>query len=152
MQIDMPESDESIIVSMQMTFGFKEKVTILFDDWAVDNKGMYALALILILLLTIAFEFVQYLKKNVQRERSDSSDSPNQANGRVKRDVFRHILMNAFLHLVGITFTYVLMLLAMTFNGGIFIVIVLGLTFGNFGFGLLSDYQEKWRMVENNST
>ncbi|XP_060206270.1 copper transporter 6-like [Lycium barbarum] len=98
-----------------MTFFWSKNAEILFSGWPGTRTGMYVLALICVFVLSLLVEWLSncnYFKGN-------------KANG----------LVQTFVHGVKIGLAYLLMLAVMSFNVGVFIVVVAGHTLGYFLFG-----------------
>lgn len=126
---------------MHMTFYWSYKVTLLIDSWKTDSWTSYALSLLACLLVS---SFYQYLENRRIRLKLISSDkhSPtpqiqipllrsNLAGEKAKMGVK---FAGAILFGVNSAIGYLLMLAIMSFNGGIFVAIVVGLTIGYFFF------------------
>nr|XP_016434550.1 PREDICTED: copper transporter 6-like [Nicotiana tabacum] len=99
-----------------MTFLWSKNAEILFSGWPGTRTGMYVLALILAFVLSVLVEWLphcNYFK-----------------NGEAK-NVFGRTLV----HGLRVTLAYLVMLALMSFNVGVFIVVVVGHVFGFFLFG-----------------
>ncbi|KAK4342652.1 hypothetical protein RND71_038468 [Anisodus tanguticus] len=98
-----------------MTFFWSKNAEILFSGWPGTRTGMYVLALIFLFVLSLLVEWLSncnYFKGN-------------KANG----------IVQTFVHGVRIGLAYLLMLAVMSFNVGVFIVVVAGHTLGYYLFG-----------------
>ncbi|GFP90625.1 copper transporter 5 [Phtheirospermum japonicum] len=95
---------------MHMTFYWGKNVTILFDSWKIDSWASYFLSLLACFLI---FAFYQYMEDCRIRLKhlSASKNKP----GRWQR-----------VGPIEIRREYLLMLAIMSFNGGIFVVVVVG--------------------------
>ncbi|KAG5376513.1 hypothetical protein IGI04_041109 [Brassica rapa subsp. trilocularis] len=121
---------------MHMTFYWGIKATILFDFWKTDSWLSY----ILTLLACFAFAaFYQYLeKRRIQFKSLSSTRHPNPppragvSAPLIPKSGTRSAAKAASVLLFGVNAAigYLLMLAAMSFNGGVFIAIVVGLTVG----------------------
>lgn len=133
----------------------------LADSWLIENEGMFAASCIGVFLLVICLEFLRRLSKEYdsfilrqfqqhvasQQARASKSESsccaaddlpPAAAGPQIV--MFRaspvQQLVRAIIHAVAFGVAYILMLIAMAFNGYIIICIVLGAGVGKF----LSDW------------
>ena len=102
-------------------------VNIFFKEWTLDTAGKFGGACIGTLLVAI---FVQYLSK-VSSTLSEKR----------KRNISQSYILDAILisivYILQITFSYFLMLLAMTYNAEIFALIIVGLYIGFMVFNFL---------------
>ncbi|TMW82238.1 hypothetical protein EJD97_006447 [Solanum chilense] len=100
-----------------MTFFWGKNAEILFSGWPGTRTGMYVLALIIVFVVSL---FVEWLSNS-----NYLKDKMSNYNGLVK----------TFVHGLKIALAYLLMLAIMSFNVGVFIVVVAGHTLGYFLFG-----------------
>ncbi|KAM0952501.1 putative Ctr copper transporter [Dioscorea sansibarensis] len=123
---------------MHMTFYWGKTVTILFDSWRTDSWLGYALSLLAVL---IAAAFYQYMEDRRIRfkilARSKSPPSPPS----VQTPLLLSSSASAFARLaasvifgVNSAIGYLLMLAVMSFNGGVFVAVIIGLAVGYFLF------------------
>lgn len=99
-----------------MTFFWSKNAEILFSGWPGTRTGMYVLALIIVFVVSLLAEWLancNYFKVKLTN----------------------NCLIKTFVHGVKIALAYLLMLAVMSFNVGIFIVVMAGHTFGYFLFG-----------------
>ncbi|KAK4274531.1 hypothetical protein QN277_017736 [Acacia crassicarpa] len=126
---------------MHMTFYWGYKVTLLIDSWKTRSWTGYALSLLACLLVSA---FYQYLENRRIRLKLILSSKPSQTlqirtpllqsnlDGEKARLGVK--LAGAILFGVNSAIGYLLMLAIMSFNGGVFIAIVVGLAIGYFFF------------------
>ncbi|XP_004507149.1 copper transporter 6-like [Cicer arietinum] len=100
---------------MHMTFFWGKDALILFDGWPGGKTGMYVLALILVFFMSVLIELLS-------RTRFIKPGSNPVAVG----------LVQTLLHALRIGLAYLVMLALMSFNGGVFLVAVLGHALGFF--------------------
>ncbi|AED92871.1 Copper transporter 5 [Arabidopsis thaliana] len=123
---------------MHMTFYWGIKATILFDFWKTDSWLSYILTLIACFVFSA---FYQYLENRRIQFKSLSSSRrapppPRSSSGvsapLIPKSGTRSAAKAASVLLFGVNAAigYLLMLAAMSFNGGVFIAIVVGLTAG----------------------
>ncbi|KAK8597656.1 hypothetical protein V6N13_095056 [Hibiscus sabdariffa] len=128
---------------MHMTLYWGKDVTLLIDSWKTDSWLSYLLTL---LACFIFASFYQYMEDRRLRFRSlaspDGASVPLLPNYRSSAK-FATALLFGINSAVG----YLLMLAIMSFNGGVFLAIVLGLAVGYFLFRSADD--EKVAAAEN---
>ncbi|KAK6927203.1 Ctr copper transporter [Dillenia turbinata] len=128
---------------MHMTFYWGRRVTLLFDSWKTETWISYALTLVACFLCSA---FYQYMEDRRLRFKIIASTAPNSqqleapllinAHGRKMMGGLTGIgsqtakLGGALLFGINTAMGYMLMLAVMSFNGGVFLAIVLGLSFG----------------------
>ncbi|KAJ4812696.1 hypothetical protein LUZ62_025262 [Rhynchospora pubera] len=121
---------------MHMTFYWGKTVTILFDFWRTNSWLSYSLSL---LALFLASAFYQYMEDRRVRfkilaESKPASSEPSIETpllyGRAIRGWSLARSATAVLFTVNSAIGYMLMLAVMSFNGGVFIAIVVGLGVG----------------------
>lgn len=130
---------------MHMTFYWGKTVTLLFDFWKTDSWTSYALTLLACLIFSV---FYQYLEDRRLRFRLLSSNKttlappPQDANSANTPLLYSKFLTpkagklsvarfaGAVLFGVNSAIGYLLMLAIMSFNGGVFVAVVLGLALG----------------------
>jgi len=100
---------------MHMTFFWGKDALILFNNWPNGDTGMYVLALILVFVMAVLIELLS-------RTRFIKPGSNHVAAG----------LFQTLLHVLRVGLAYLVMLALMSFNGGVFLVAVLGHALGFF--------------------
>ncbi|KAL5709362.1 hypothetical protein ACHQM5_020062 [Ranunculus cassubicifolius] len=123
---DMPSSPSSPNsttihhhLMMHMTFFWGKHSEILFSGWPGTSSGMYIFALILIFLLSISIEWLSHSRF-------------------IKHGTSNHIyggLLQTLLHTIRVGLSYLVMLAVMSYNGGVFLVVVAGHSVGFLVFG-----------------
>lgn len=119
---------------MHMTLYWGIKVTLLFDSWKTDSWFSYLLSLLACFLFSA---FYQYLEDRRIRLKAIAVSNPPQQPQSVnvllltpKRRASSAKYATALLFGINSAIGYLLMLAVMSFNGGVFLAIVLGLTAG----------------------
>ncbi|OVA01400.1 Ctr copper transporter [Macleaya cordata] len=119
---------------MHMTFYWGKNVTLLLDSWRTDSWLSYGLTLLACFIFSV---FYQYLEDRRLRLKivANSKPSPPSMNtpllfpARIGSNPVKKFAM-AMLFGVNSAIGYLLMLAVMSFNGGVFIAVILGLAFG----------------------
>ncbi|KFK26290.1 hypothetical protein AALP_AA8G228700 [Arabis alpina] len=126
---------------MHMTFYWGIKATILFDFWKTDSWLSYIISLLACFLFSAFYQYLENRRIQFKSLSSSSSGNtpPPQSDSGVSAPLIpksgnttRSIAKTASVLLFGVNAAigYLLMLAAMSFNGGVFIAIVVGLTVG----------------------
>ncbi|KAK2645205.1 hypothetical protein Ddye_020400 [Dipteronia dyeriana] len=137
---------------MHMTLYWGIKVTILFDSWKTTNWLGYILTLLALFLIST---FYQYMEDRRHRFKSLSSAKPSPAPSAVTPLLVKSSrassarFATAVLFGVNSAIGYMLMLAIMSFNGGVFLVVVLGLSVGYYLFR--SAEEEEVAVVADNT-
>jgi solute carrier family 31 (copper transporter), member 1 len=151
---------------MQMVFEAGTQVTVLWEWWAVQTKAQYAFTF-----LTVALAGVlrRYLRKHaVARSKAPLSagclakwlvPAKPDEEALIKRQVWlikalRGLELTAF-HALSVTLANLLMLVAMTFNVGLFLAIILGESVGYFQFDVnetLESLKGKYERAANDNS
>ncbi|CAA0821281.1 Copper transporter 5 [Striga hermonthica] len=126
---------------MHMTFYWGKRVTILFDSWKTESWPAYFLSLLACLFIAV---FYQYMEDRRLRFKMLPATRKNLASN-VPSGAAAPLLLSkagwapsryagAILFGVNSAIGYLLMLAIMSFNGGVFVAVVVGLGFGYFLF------------------
>lgn len=111
--------------------------TVLFEGWQTSNYGEYIGTCLFVILLGILIEWLSMVRECYSHKKmSDfaSMNSPAAAGSTSNAQLGQH-LVKTMLYMSSITLAYSLMLIVMTYNVGLFISAVLGLTIGYLTFG-----------------
>ena len=114
------------------------QVKYIFKGCETENAGTYSLALVVTFLMALAIEGLNFLRYHLQ---ASAYSKLNQLIEKKDRQVYtlsckiRFII--SIIYVVSIFLSYMLMLAVMTFNAGVFIVTIVGLTTGYFIFGFI---------------
>lgn len=122
---------------MHMTFYWGKDVTILFDFWRVKTWTWYAVSLVVVFLFSVLHEWLASLRsaKPVspsEEENGDDHRTPFITHAYASQKSLSKKAIDSFLFGINVGLGYLLMLAAMSFNGGVFVAIVAGLAFGHF--------------------
>ncbi|KAI3708999.1 hypothetical protein L2E82_38673 [Cichorium intybus] len=124
---------------MHMTFYWGRDVTLLFDSWKTDSWFSYSLTLIACLLFSVFYQYME--DRRLRFKLLSSSAVSNNADGAVdttpllKTKIFARgnrlgRVAGSVLFGINSALGYFLMLAIMSFNGGVFVAIVVGLAVG----------------------
>ncbi|TKY74846.1 Copper transporter 5 [Spatholobus suberectus] len=125
---------------MHMTFYWSKKVTLLIDSWKTNDWTDYLLTLLACLVVSVFYQFLENRRISL---RLIGAGKPFPAE--IETPLLRRSLAGngakvavkvagAFLFAVSSAIGYLLMLAVMSFNGGVFVAIVVGLALGYFFF------------------
>lgn len=118
---------------MHMTFYWGKSVTILFDSWKTDSWLSYSLSLFALFFFSL---FYQYMEDRRLRLRSAPVSKPTSGGASVNAPLLSKLsrrpsqFAGAILFGINSAIGYFLMLAIMSFNGGVFVAIVVGLAAG----------------------
>ncbi|XWS26490.1 hypothetical protein CRYUN_Cryun26dG0036600 [Craigia yunnanensis] len=121
---------------MHMTFYWSRQVTLLFNSWRTDSWLSYALTLLACLLASAFYQYLEHVRYRVRRGGKPTEGTAEEpfllqskgaeAGNRGKWSVGK--IVGGVLFGLSSALGYLLMLAIMSFNGGVFLAIVLGLT------------------------
>ncbi|KAG6556342.1 hypothetical protein Mapa_002285 [Marchantia paleacea] len=121
---------------MHMTFYWGTQATLLFDEWVTKTLLQYYLSLLAIVIFAIIHEWLFMLRVCIASKQSSPRAGGPEHNVPLleklpapKSGVYRDTMV-ALLYGVNASTGYLLMLLIMSFNGGVFIAVVVGLVIG----------------------
>lgn len=137
---------------MHMTFYLGTQVTLWFDYWRVTGWLGYSFTLVAVLVLSIFHEWLAtcraaLMKKNKRKTKrptlptsviATTNNTTIITDGQLAIDVAEN-LMNSILFGINVGAGYLLMLAVMTFNVGVCLTIVVGLSVGFFIFHSTSE-------------
>ncbi|GAV64786.1 Ctr domain-containing protein [Cephalotus follicularis] len=122
---------------MHMTLYWGKDVTLLFDSWETDSWASYSLSLVACFLFSTFYQYLEDRRIRFKAYAISSSSSNPQLRAPLLRKLGRLSLVKLYIAaLFGVNSAlgYLLMLAIMSFNGGVFLAIVLGLSVGYFFF------------------
>lgn len=142
---------------MHMTFYWGKKVTILIDSWKTDSWTSYFLSLLACLVAAALYQYLENRRIRLKLLAGGRRPSPapeirapllrwGVAGDKEKLGVK---FAEAVLFGVNSAIGYLLMLAVMSFNGGVFLAIAVGLTIGYFFFR--NEGENDALVVDNNS-
>ncbi|KAF6146614.1 hypothetical protein GIB67_008900 [Kingdonia uniflora] len=142
---------------MHMTFYWGKTVTILFDSWKTDSWTSYTLSLFALFLVSLFYQYFEdrrlsFKRFAVGRKSESAIETPFLigGDGRKWRKVAR--VGTGVLFGVNSAIGYLLMLSVMSFNGGVFVVVVLGLSVGYLLFRIDDNEGEVVVVVDDENT
>ncbi|KAF8401108.1 hypothetical protein HHK36_014412 [Tetracentron sinense] len=120
---------------MHMTFYWGKQVTLLFDSWKTDSWTSYGLTLLACFIFSV---FYQYMEDRRIRFKVVATGKPSQSS--IDTPLLQRLgggrlsclakFSTAVLFGINSAIGYLLMLAVMSFNGGVFVAVILGLAFG----------------------
>ncbi|XP_059662060.1 copper transporter 5.1 [Cornus florida] len=129
---------------MHMTFYWSREVTLLFDSWKTDSWTSYGLTLLACLLFSIFYQYMEARRQQFQL--LSVNNKPSSAAAATQTTIDTPLLYpklaaasriwsaarfaGAVLFGVNSAIGYLLMLAIMSFNGGVFVAVVVGLSIG----------------------
>eukprot|EP01018_Ginkgo_biloba_P026519 Gb_28923 [translate_table: standard] len=129
---------------MHMTFYWGKQVTLLFDGWKTQTLPQYWASLLVLFAVCVLHEYVvsvrAHLRSNSKTRPPSKSDDVMESQAMLLREQYlkkkAYILKGAetVLFAVNALLGYVLMLAAMSYNGGVVLAIVFGLSVGFLSF------------------
>ncbi|KEH30232.1 putative Ctr copper transporter [Medicago truncatula] len=99
---------------IHMTFFWGKDSLILFNNWPAGNTSKYVMALFMIFIASMLMELLSYTPFKPGSNRMVAG------------------LVQTLLHVLRVGLAYLIMLALMSFNGGVFLVVVLGHALGFF--------------------
>eukprot|EP00743_Colponemidia_sp_Colp-15_P005997 GILK01006445.1.p1 GENE.GILK01006445.1~~GILK01006445.1.p1 ORF type:complete len:228 (+),score=22.33 GILK01006445.1:53-736(+) len=151
--VDGTENQDDASEGMPMFFFASTNVIILFKTWHTTGWGSYIGSCIAIIAMCVLHEYLTTVRANLSATKSKlptpaifSKDealnsllpSPPSA---VEPDVQRRIhLIKTLMYGVSLVFAYLLMLITMTMNVGLFLIVPIGLMIGYYFFGPLREH------------
>ncbi|KAI8553326.1 hypothetical protein RHMOL_Rhmol05G0006600 [Rhododendron molle] len=132
---------------MHMTMYWGTDLTLLFDWWTTDSWPTYSLSLLACFLFSLLYQFLESLRILLFKPTSaaaPAADLPSQpssieapllskSGGGGRKNSLRRLAHAAFFG-VNAAIGYALMLAVMSFNGGVFLSVVLGIFAGYYWF------------------
>ncbi|KAI3941560.1 hypothetical protein MKW92_029101 [Papaver armeniacum] len=140
---------------MHMTFYWGKKVTLLVDSWKTHSWTSYALTLFICFLFSIFYQYMEDRRLRFKTISKSSKPSSSSINSPLLTSSRFHLGKNSARVSVSILFGvnsaigYLLMLSIMSYNGGVFIAVVFGLTVGYFVFRSGSDDDDEVMALDN---
>ncbi|KAK2445851.1 copper transporter [Trifolium repens] len=125
---------------MHMTFYWSKKVTLLFDSWKTDSWTSYTLSLLACLIVSIFYQFLENRRIRLKLLASGKPFPEEIQAPLIGRTILGSRaklgvrVAGAVLFGLSSAIGYLLMLSVMSYNGGVFIAIVVGLAVGYLGF------------------
>eukprot|EP00753_Platysulcus_tardus_P004628 PLAT1255.1.p2 GENE.PLAT1255.1~~PLAT1255.1.p2 ORF type:complete len:174 (-),score=63.95 PLAT1255.1:179-700(-) len=136
--MDMDDHDHSMDMSGHnhggMTFVWSTQAQVLFSFWSVSTGGGYFLSLVVIFGMTLLYEWLTSLDarrftKSPAIGDPESGSKPDAEESEMLTMTDR--LVNAILYGLQNVLSLFIMLIAMTFNAGYFMTIIIGVTAGH---------------------
>ncbi|CAI5474634.1 unnamed protein product [Closterium sp. Yama58-4] len=132
------------MMMMQMWFYWGPNVIILFESWKTSSWGFYLLACFLVVVFCVLHEFLTSFRLKLSSTRrcrvkdaeqgADDAEDASSKKACHWRPLLDRLAVTG-IYALNLIFSYAIMLIVMSFNIGLFIAVVLGLTIGFFVFG-----------------
>lgn len=140
---------------MHMTFYWGTQVTLLFTSWRTESLLSYSLALLACVAAATFYQYLEHIRLRLRRSKTQQLEEPligknNSVGGGWRWSAAKIGAGLAFGVSSGVG--YLLMLAVMSFNGGVFVAIVLGLTAGHLAFGIQGTDEAEEDIIGVNST
>ncbi|KAL8107382.1 copper transporter 5.1-like [Apium graveolens] len=123
---------------MHMTFYWGTKVTILFDAWTTNSYTSYAFSLLACFLIAVFYQFIEgwriKLKLLASSPPQSSLEAPLIHSKLVGAGKSSSKIIGSIVFGINSAIGYMLMLAIMSFNGGVFVAVVVGIASGYFVF------------------
>lgn len=141
------KSNSDPIPIMRMYFHTGELDYILFKEWVPTSRGYYVGSWFVIVVMGIFFEFTKLIRSRIELKcrAINGGIQINKYEGVAASEIkifdfstpinFKIDILRAFMHFFEYGLGLLLMLIAMTFNVGLFIAVVVGALLGNLLFG-----------------
>uniref|UniRef100_A0A5B6ZW65 Copper transport protein n=1 Tax=Davidia involucrata TaxID=16924 RepID=A0A5B6ZW65_DAVIN len=141
---------------MHMTLYWGKDVTLLFDSWKSDSWTSYALTLLACFLFSVFYQYMEDRRlkfKAIPRSNPSqpSIDTPLLSKFGPTRWFNPNRLITAVLFGFNSAIGYLLMLAIMSFNGGVFVAVILGLAVGYYLFRTSGDGDDEAAVIVENS-
>ncbi|CRG94585.1 DEAD/DEAH box helicase, putative [Plasmodium gallinaceum] len=117
--------------SMPMSFQFSTHTIILFKSWETLSKGSYYISLVVCFFFGLISVMLKVFRLNIERSLPKTKDR----NVFKSETLFKNNTIRMILAFIIYSWDYLLMLIVMTFNVGLFFSVIFGLAFGFFLFG-----------------
>ncbi|CAF3336389.1 unnamed protein product [Rotaria socialis] len=124
------------MMSMAMTFhgGFTEQI--LFSQWNTKTASAFIGSWIIIFLVAVLYEGLKTIRDQLaKREARCKCEEQGERPSSLARLLSLHHIIQTLLHILQMGISYLLMLVAMTFNIYLFLAVILGAGVGHFLFG-----------------
>lgn len=117
------------VMTMYFHLGIGDRL--LLKNWILDSYSKFTIACILIAILGLCLEFIKFLRARCNcssnqscQTGSEDNNSLNRRQGMKRRLLIRFIPV--LLHILQLTLSYILMLIAMTYNVWLILSIIFG--------------------------
>ncbi|CAA9989760.1 copper transporter, putative [Plasmodium knowlesi strain H] len=121
----------NMAMPMPMSFQLSTHTIILFKFWETKTEASYYISLVICLLFGVLSVLLKVVRLQVEQTLPKTKDTNIMRSG----ILFKNNLTRSALSFIIYSWDYLLMLIVMTFNVGLFVAVVVGLSIGFFLFG-----------------
>ncbi|GLJ05404.1 hypothetical protein SUGI_0017660 [Cryptomeria japonica] len=114
---------------MQMTFYWGKRMELIFPGWESHTVAMYLLSLVALFVLAFFNQSLQYVRNRIVNLDHGSNNSKDLGTKRLGTSIAETVVFA-----VNAGTGYLLMLAVMSYNVGVFVVVIAGLSVGFFFF------------------
>ncbi|QDZ22850.1 putative Ctr copper transporter [Chloropicon primus] len=116
---------------MPMYFTNSYKTTLWFKEWRSESRMDYYFMLFVVTVLGFALEALQSVRRDLDNKRGHHYEELLDVQAENREHYMKLVrAASAFLYFLSLLLGYLLMLAAMTFNVGLFLSVIVGMTLG----------------------
>ncbi|SMN20744.1 similar to Saccharomyces cerevisiae YHR175W CTR2 Putative low-affinity copper transporter of the vacuolar membrane [Maudiozyma saulgeensis] len=129
---DMPQGDHESSCSMNMSFTWSYKDTcVVFNWWHIKTKFQFVISCLIVASLATYYEYLRFKFVKYASETTGSNRvSITTNNNSISQIARREKLCRTFHYGIQVGFSFMLMLIFMTYNGWLMLAVVIGAAFG----------------------
>lgn len=125
-------NDSTCTMHSSLTWSYKD-TCVVFSSWHIRKRTDLVLSMVIIGILAYFYEYFKYYIYKFQlNQGSPTATTATNANSSIQR---RYRLINSIAYGFQVGFSFMLMLVFMTYNGWLMISVVVGAIWGNYHWG-----------------